>query len=70
MYRQMSENISAVAREVGIPMPTLWRWVQTGKIRLPDDLELLKKVKRIGGRWYLQEPEKGQMTEQPGREEE
>ena len=53
MYRDLSENISAVARECGVPVGTLWRWVQSGKLKLPEDLAIAKTAKKVGGRWYL-----------------
>ena len=53
MYRDLSENLSAVARECRVPVGTLWRWVQLGKLKLPEDLEIVKSAKKVGGRWYL-----------------
>jgi transposase-like protein len=65
MYRDVCQNLSAVARECGVPVGTLWRWVQTGKLKLPEDFEMAKSAKKVGGRWYL----KNEMTgnESPGK---
>lgn len=65
MYRDVCQNLSAVARECGVPVGTLWRWVQSGKLKLPEDFEMAKSAKKVGGRWYL----KNEMTgnESPGK---
>lgn len=55
MYRAIHDNLSAVAREVNVPIGTLRRWVQLGKLTLPEDFELAKSATKIGGRWYLQQ---------------
>jgi transposase-like protein len=55
MYRQIGENLSEVSRRYGIPVPTLYYWILTGKIKLPDDAESLRGAKKVNGRWYLQE---------------
>jgi hypothetical protein len=49
-------DLKALARQHGIPYATLMGWLQTGKIKLPGDLALLKRLRRgQNGRWYVQD---------------
>jgi hypothetical protein len=57
MYNNLTDNLRKVSRDVGVPYPTLWTWVRTRKIILPDDFERLKTARKVEGRWYL--PDKG-----------
>jgi len=50
------DNLAEVARKVNIPYSTLYYWLQTGKISLPRDEELLAQLHRSDkGRYYRTE---------------
>lgn len=49
-------TIAKAAKETGLPYAAIWYWVERGKIVLPDDLPLLKKLQKgDNGRYYLPE---------------
>jgi hypothetical protein len=54
MFRKMTDNIMAVSRETEIPHSTIRNWIRAGKIELPRDIDLFKRIKRNNGQWYLQ----------------
>ncbi len=57
--------IARAARETGLPYAAIWYWVERGKIVLPDDTPLLKKLRKgENGRYYL--PEEKEYPATPG----
>jgi hypothetical protein len=53
------ENLAEISRKYTIPYGTLYWWLNSGKIILPRDEELLKKLrKNKRRRYYLEEENK------------
>jgi transposase-like protein len=53
MPRTFCRSVASVARELGLPVQTVYSWVRRGRVVLPLDVEMLKQLRKDDRGYYF-----------------